>query len=51
VSWVAAFGDVAPGSALLYEDSYGRICLADNQGDVAARLDLAEDLGVVIRRA
>ncbi|HSL35125.1 MAG TPA: SAM-dependent chlorinase/fluorinase [Candidatus Limnocylindrales bacterium] len=51
VRWVAAFGDVAPGSPLLYEDSYGRICLAENQGNVAVRLGLAEDLSVRIRRA
>jgi S-adenosyl-L-methionine hydrolase (adenosine-forming) len=49
--WVAAFGDVARGSPLLYEDSYGRLCLAENQGDVAARLGLVEDLPVRIRRA
>ncbi|HET9521256.1 MAG TPA: SAM-dependent chlorinase/fluorinase, partial [Candidatus Limnocylindrales bacterium] len=29
VPWVAAFGAVAVGRLLLYEDSYGRICLAE----------------------
>jgi S-adenosylmethionine hydrolase len=51
VPWAATFGDVAVGSALLYEDSYGRICLAENQGSVARRLGVREDLDVVIRRA
>jgi S-adenosylmethionine hydrolase len=51
VPWLAAFGDIAVGGALLYEDSYGRICLAENQGDVAARLGLVEDRRVTIRRA
>jgi S-adenosylmethionine hydrolase len=51
VPWLAAFGDIAVGAALLYEDSYGRICLAENQGDVAARLGLVEDRRVTIRRA
>jgi S-adenosylmethionine hydrolase len=36
---------------LLYEDSYGRICLAMNQGDAAASLGLTEDGDVTIRRA
>lgn len=49
--WVAAFGDVGPGSPLLYEDSYGRLCLAENQGNVARRMGLVEDLAVRIRRA
>ena len=51
VPWVAAFGDVAVGAALVYEDSYGRICLAVNQGSAAQRHELREDLEVVIRRA
>jgi S-adenosylmethionine hydrolase len=44
------FAEVALGHALLYEDSYGRLCLADNQGDLAARLELAEDQAITIRR-
>jgi hypothetical protein len=51
VSWVAAFGDVAVGELLLYEDSYGRICLAENQGSAAQRVGVREDARVVIRRA
>jgi len=50
-TWSATFGTVARGEPLLYEDSYGRLCLAVNQGDAAAALGLVEDLGVTIRRA
>ncbi|HEX5822954.1 MAG TPA: SAM-dependent chlorinase/fluorinase [Candidatus Limnocylindrales bacterium] len=49
-SWQATFGDVPPGQTLVYEDSYGRICLAASRADAAARHDIVEDLGVVIRR-
>jgi S-adenosylmethionine hydrolase len=48
--WRGTFGEAGPGDLLLYEDSYGRICLAANQADAAARLGLAEDQPVVIRR-
>lgn len=51
VPWTRTFGEVAVGAPLLYEDSYGRLCLADNQGDAAARLGLVEDRPVTIRRA
>jgi hypothetical protein len=50
-TWAATFGTVGPSEPLLYEDSYGRLCLAVNQGNAAAALDLVEDLGVTIRRA
>ncbi|MDQ2964703.1 MAG: SAM-dependent chlorinase/fluorinase [Chloroflexota bacterium] len=50
-TWAATFGAVGPGAPLLYEDSYGRLCLAVNQGDAAATLGLTEDLAVSIRRA
>ena len=49
-SWRSTFGDVPPGETLVYEDSYGRICLAAHQADVAARHELIEDLAVIIRR-
>ncbi|MGZ6312904.1 MAG: SAM hydroxide adenosyltransferase, partial [Candidatus Limnocylindrales bacterium] len=49
--WVETFGQVAPGAPLLYEDSYGRLCLAVNQGSAADRLGLAEELAVVLHRA
>jgi S-adenosylmethionine hydrolase len=51
IVWRATFGETALGALLLYEDSYGRICLAENQGDAAARLGLVEDQAVEIRRA
>lgn len=43
VPWATTFGQVPPGDALLYQDSFGRLAFADNQGNVAARLDLAVD--------
>lgn len=46
--WVTAFGDVAPGEPLLYEDSYGRLCVAVNQGDAAGALGLVDDLTVAL---
>jgi S-adenosylmethionine hydrolase len=35
------FGDVAVGESMLFVDSYGRLCIALNQGDLAATLGLA----------
>jgi S-adenosylmethionine hydrolase len=49
-SWQTTFGEVAVGETLVYEDSYGRICLAASQANVAAIHDIVEDLEVVIRR-
>ena len=51
VAWHATFGEAEPGEMLLYEDSYGRICLARNQGHAASHLGLVEDREVAIRRA
>lgn len=51
VPWVLTFGDVAAGDALLYEDSYGRLCLAVSQGNAAERFALELDEPVRIRRA
>ena len=50
VTWAPTFGAVEPGDALLYEDSYGRACIAVNQGDAAATLGLVEDLSLAITR-
>jgi S-adenosylmethionine hydrolase len=50
VPWHRTFGDARPGTPLLYADSYGRLCVAVNQGHAAHALGLAEDLDVVIRR-
>ncbi len=50
VPWLTTFGDAAVGEPLLYEDSYGRLCLAVNQGDAARTLGLHDDTAVVIER-
>ena len=51
VAWRATFGEAEPGEVLLYEDSYGRICLAENQGNAGTDLGLSDDRPVSIRRA
>jgi len=51
LAWRATFGEAAIGEPLLYEDSYGRLCVAVNQGDAAQGLALTEDLEITIRRA
>jgi S-adenosylmethionine hydrolase len=50
VAWRSTFGEAGLGEPLLYEDSYGRLCLAVNQGDAADALGLREDVAVSIRR-
>ncbi len=47
--WCETFGRVGTGQPLLYEDSYGRLCVAVNQGDAARLLDLHEDDRLTIR--
>jgi S-adenosylmethionine hydrolase len=51
IPWLATFGESPIGTLLVYEDSYGRVCLAENQGDAAARLGLREDQPIDLRRA
>jgi S-adenosylmethionine hydrolase len=51
VTWQRTFGRVAVGESLLYEDSFGTLSAADNQGNIAARLGLAVDQPVRIRAA
>ena len=48
--WQTTFGSVSPGAPLLYEDSYGRLCLAVNQGDAGASFGLAPGDRLAIRR-
>ncbi len=48
-TWQTTFGETPVGSTILYEDSFGTISLADNQGNVAGRLRLAVDQPIVIR--
>jgi hypothetical protein len=50
VRWSAAFGGVEEGEFLLYEDSYGRLCIAQNQGSAAQALVVQEGTTVVVRR-
>jgi S-adenosylmethionine hydrolase len=50
IPWQRTFGEAERGELLLYEDSYGRVCLAENQGDAARRLALREDESIQITR-
>jgi S-adenosylmethionine hydrolase len=50
-TWQRTFGTVPVGASLLYEDSFGTISLADNQGSIASRLGLAVDRPARIRAA
>jgi hypothetical protein len=49
--WVSTFGAVPRGRPLLYEDSYGRLCVAVNQDDAAHVLGLRAGDRLRIRRA
>jgi hypothetical protein len=49
--WAETFGSVARGEPLVYEDSYGRLCLAANQASVASLLGLRDGMALTIRRA
>ncbi|MFL5726614.1 MAG: S-adenosyl-l-methionine hydroxide adenosyltransferase family protein [Chloroflexota bacterium] len=51
LTWESTFGRVAIGATLLYEDSFGTISAADNQGNLAARLGLTVDQPIRIRPA
>jgi S-adenosylmethionine hydrolase len=50
LTWQATFGEVGVGETLVYEDSYGRLCIAASQADAAAKHGLVDDLAVTIRR-
>jgi S-adenosyl-L-methionine hydrolase (adenosine-forming) len=50
-TWQRTFGQVATGQSLLYEDSFGLVSFADNQGNVAARLGIAADQPVRVSAA
>lgn len=50
MTWAPTFGEVEGGDHLLYEDSYGRLCIAQNQGNAAQSLGLAEDDVVLVSR-
>lgn len=51
VPWALTFGERPAGEPLVYEDSYGRACVAVNQGDAGRQLGLVEDLALTVRRA
>ncbi len=51
VPWAGTFGSVPLGAPLVYEDSYGRLCLAANQASVAALLGLRDGLRLTLARA
>jgi S-adenosyl-L-methionine hydrolase (adenosine-forming) len=49
--YVRTFADAGAGDPMLYEDSYGRLAVAVNQGDAATRLGVAVDDEIRIRSA
>jgi S-adenosylmethionine hydrolase len=51
IPWQDTFGRVPVGALLLYEDSLGRLCIAENQGSAGRRLGLTDDRPVSITRA
>ena len=48
IPWSPTFGERRPGEPLLYEDSYGRVCLGINQGSATDALGLAGGLAVTL---
>ena len=49
--FATAFGAVGIGESLVYIDSLGNLAMADNQGNLAARLGLGHDRPLRISRA
>jgi hypothetical protein len=49
LDWADTFGNVPVGEPILYVDSYDRLTLAVNQGNVAAELGLAQDQALRIQ--
>ncbi len=49
--WSTTFGDRPVGSTLLYENSFGHLAIAENQGSAAARLGVGQDRPVRVRPA
>jgi S-adenosylmethionine hydrolase len=48
--WEATFGDAPAGGFLIYEDSYGRLCIAQSQGNAAESLSALEGTTINVRR-
>lgn len=51
VTFAPSFGHVARGESVLYVDSSGDLALADNQGNLAARIDARTGVSVTLSRA
>jgi S-adenosylmethionine hydrolase len=51
MTWAQTFGDVEVGDYIVYEDSYGRLCIAQSQGDAVKTLGIEEDSAVRIEPA
>jgi len=51
IGWTAVFGDRRDGEPLLYEDSYGRVCLGVNQGSAADSLGLGAGDAITLSAA
>lgn len=49
--WSRTFGERPLGAPLIYENSFGHLAIADNQGNAAARLGIGVDRSVRVRRA
>jgi S-adenosyl-L-methionine hydrolase (adenosine-forming) len=49
--WVGTFGQVPVGQPLLYEDSYGRVCIAVNRGSAVRTLDIRQDVSLTLTRS
>lgn len=50
VVWAPTFGEVPVGEYLMYEDSYGRLCVGQNQGNAGQSLSVPEGATVTVRR-
>jgi S-adenosylmethionine hydrolase len=48
IPWSPTFGERRPGEPLLYEDSYGRVCVGVNRGNAAEVLGLSGGLEVAV---
>jgi S-adenosylmethionine hydrolase len=51
VAFAPTFGHVEPGASILYVDSTGDLALADNQSDLAGRIDVTSGESVRLERA
>jgi S-adenosylmethionine hydrolase len=49
--WAPTFGDVDAGGFLMYEDSYGRLCIAQSQGNAAEALKMTDGTMIRVTRA